>query len=52
MGPRLRRISVSHSHVEQVAAYIANPGAHHQNKSFGYELEQFVKKYGLEWRED
>ena len=44
--------SVSHSHVEQVAAYIANQEAHHRKKAFGYELEQFVKKYGLEWRED
>ena len=44
--------SVSHSHVEQVAAYIENQETHHQKKPFGYELEQFVKRYDLKWRED
>jgi REP element-mobilizing transposase RayT len=41
--------SVSHSHVDQVAAYIANQEDHHRKKSFGQEFELFVKKYGLEW---
>ena len=44
--------SVSHSHVNQVAAYIAGQEAHHRKKSFGKEFELFVRKYGLEWRED
>jgi putative transposase len=44
--------SVSHSHVNQVAAYIAGQEAHHRKKPFGQEFELFVKKYGLEWRDD
>jgi len=44
--------SVSHSHVEQVAAYIARQEEHHRKKSFAQEFEIFVEKYGLEWRED
>lgn len=44
--------SVSHSHVYQVAAYIAGHEAHHRKKPFGEEFELFVKKYGLEWHED
>lgn len=44
--------SVSHSHVERVAAYIARQEEHHHKKTFSQEFEVFVKKYGLEWRED
>jgi REP element-mobilizing transposase RayT len=44
--------SISHSHAEQVAAYIANQEEHHRKKSFNQEFEQFVKRYGLEWRDD
>ena len=44
--------SVSHSHVNQVAAYIAGQEAHHRKKSFSSEFELFVRKYGLEWRDD
>jgi putative transposase len=44
--------SVSHSHVNRVAAYIANQEEHHRKKTFGHEFEVFVKKYGLEWREE
>ncbi|HKP38801.1 MAG TPA: IS200/IS605 family transposase, partial [Pyrinomonadaceae bacterium] len=44
--------SVSHSHVDQVAAYIANQEEHHRKKSFDEEFELFVKRYGLEWREE
>jgi REP-associated tyrosine transposase len=44
--------SVSHSDVERVAAYIARQEDHHRKKSFGQEFELFVKKYGLEWRDD
>jgi REP element-mobilizing transposase RayT len=44
--------SVSHSHVAQVAAYIANQEEHHRKRSFNEEFELFVKKYGLEWRDD
>ena len=44
--------SVSHSDVDRVAAYIAGQQEHHAKKSFRDEFELFVKKYGLEWRDD
>jgi REP element-mobilizing transposase RayT len=44
--------SVSHSHVDRVAEYIADQEDHHRKKSFGEEFELFVKKYGLKWREE
>jgi REP element-mobilizing transposase RayT len=44
--------SVSHSHVNRVAAYIANQEEHHRKKSFDDEFRLFVKKYGLEWHND
>jgi REP element-mobilizing transposase RayT len=44
--------SVSHSHVDRVAAYIANQEDHHRKKSFDHEFEMFVKRYGLEWHRD
>jgi putative transposase len=44
--------SVSHSDVDRVAAYIAGQQEHHRKKSFSEEFELFVKKYGLEWRDD
>jgi REP element-mobilizing transposase RayT len=44
--------SVSHSDIDRVAAYIAGQEKHHQKKSFQAEYELFVKKYGLEWRDD
>lgn len=44
--------SVSHSHVERVAAYIAGQEDHHHKKTFSQEFEMFEKEYGLEWRED
>jgi len=44
--------SVSHSHVDRVAAYIANQEEHHRKKTFNQEFELFVKKYGLEWFDD
>ena len=44
--------SVSHSNVDRVAAYIAGQQEHHVKKSFRDEFELFVKKYGLEWRDD
>jgi len=43
--------SVSHSHVERVAAYIADQEKHHRKKTFDHEFEVFVKRYGLEWNE-
>jgi putative transposase len=44
--------SVSHSHADQVAEYIANQEEHHRTKTFNQEFEVFVKKYGLEWCEN
>ena len=44
--------SVSHSHIDRVAKYIANQENHHRKRSFSDEFELFVKKYGLEWRPD
>jgi REP element-mobilizing transposase RayT len=44
--------SVSHSHIDRVAAYIAHQEVHHRKKTFDHEFKVFVKKYGLEWRDD
>ena len=44
--------SVSHSHIDLVAAYIAHQEEHHRKKTFDHEFKVFVKKYGLEWRND
>jgi len=44
--------SVSQSDVSMVAAYIADQESHHRKKSFQDEYQLFVKKYGLEWRDD
>ena len=41
--------SVSHSHVDRVAAYIARQEEHHRKKTFAQEFEVLVKKYGLKW---
>ena len=43
--------SVSHSHIERVAAYIAGQEEHHRKKTFAEEFETFVEKYDLEWRD-
>ena len=44
--------SVSHSDVGRVAAYIANQEQHHRKRSFAEEYQLFVKRYGLEWRDE
>ena len=44
--------SVSHSDVQQVANYIAKQEEHHRKKSYAEEYELFVKRYGLEWRDE
>lgn len=44
--------SVSQSEVERVARYIAGQQEHHRKKTFAEEYEQFVQRYGLEWRDD
>ena len=44
--------SVSHSDVDRVARYIANQEEHHRKQTFAEEYERFVKRYGLEWRDE
>jgi putative transposase len=44
--------SVSHSDVDRVANYIARQEEHHRKRSFTEEYELFVKRYGLEWRNE
>jgi len=44
--------SVSHSDVVRVAGYIARQEEHHRTKSFAEEYELFIKRHGLEWRDE
>ena len=44
--------SVSHSDVDRVCKYIANQRDHHRKRSFEEEYQLFVKRYGLEWRDE
>ncbi len=44
--------SVSHSDVDRVASYIAGQEEHHRKRGFREEYELFVKKCGLEWRDE
>lgn len=44
--------SVSHSDVDRVCKYIANQREHHRKRSFEEECQLFVKRYGLEWRNE
>ena len=44
--------SVSHSNVARVANYIARQEEHHRKKTYAQEYELFVKRYGLEWRDE
>jgi len=44
--------SVSHSDVDRVCKYIANQGEHHRRRTFEEEYQLFVKRYGLEWRDE
>jgi putative transposase len=44
--------SVSHSDVDRVANYIARQEEHHRKRTFSEEYQLFVKRYGLEWRDD
>ncbi len=44
--------SVSQSDVSKVANYIAKQEDHHRKRSFAQEFEIFVKRYGLEWRDE
>ena len=44
--------SVSQSRLNTVCRYIANQDEHHRRKTFEEEIREFVKAYGLKWRED
>ena len=44
--------SVSQSDVSKVAHYIAKQEDPHRKRSFAQEYEIFVKRYGLEWRDE
>ena len=44
--------SVSHSHVGRVARYIANHEEHHRKWTYAEEYALFVKRHGLEWRDE
>jgi REP element-mobilizing transposase RayT len=44
--------SVSQSDIERVAKYIAGQEEHHRKRTFPEEYEQFVRRYGLEWRDE
>ena len=44
--------SVSHSDVERVCKYIANQAEHHRKRTFEDEYQLFVKRYGLERRDE
>ena len=44
--------SVSHSDVARVATYIARQEDHHRKYTYSQEYELFVKRYGLEWRDE
>src|SRR5437867_2303066 len=44
--------SVSHSDVDRVCKYIASQAAHHRKRTFEDEYQLFVKRYGLEWRDE
>lgn len=41
-------VSVSHSHVERVRAYIKNQDAHHKKISWENKIDLFLRKYGFE----
>ena len=41
-------VSVSESQVENVVRYIQNQEAHHAQKSFAAEVDEFMTKYGWE----
>ncbi len=44
--------SVSQSDVDRVGNYIARQEEHHRKRTFVQEYKLFVKKYGLQWRDD
>lgn len=43
---------MSHFDVSRVATYIARQEEHHRRRTFAEEYEIFIKRYGLEWRDE
>jgi len=48
----LTLLAASHLDHARSGADIARQQEHHRKKSFSEEFELFVKKYGLEWRDE
>ena len=44
--------SVSSSDVSRVSQYIANQEEHHRRRTFEEEYQLFVRRYGLEWKNE
>ena len=44
--------SVSHSDIARVANYIARQEEHHRKRTYAEEFQLFVRRYGLEWRDE
>lgn len=44
--------SVSHSDLSKIVNYIARQEEHHRKRSFSEEYELFIRRYGLEWRDE
>ena len=44
--------SVSESNVDQVARYIASQEEHHRVRTFAEELEEFIQRHGLQWKNE
>ncbi len=43
--------SYSHSHIQNVYNYILNQEEHHRQKTFREEYIDFLKRFGIEYRE-
>jgi putative transposase len=44
--------SVSESNMSQVAAYIAGQEQHHRIRTFAEELQEFIERHGLHWKDE
>ena len=44
--------SVSESNLSRVAAYIAEQEEHHRQRTFADELQEFIERHGLRWRNE
>src|SRR5207248_7734901 len=44
--------SVSQSNVNRVVQYIAQQEEHHRTRTFGEELQEFINRHGLRWKDE